>query len=56
MPLKFNCDNDLDDLSDVDIDIDEVAEIKGSIDVDEEIIKTKDNIDITNTDEEIIET
>ena len=55
LPLKFNCDNDLDDLSDVDIDIDEIAEIKGSIDIDEEIIKIKDNIDIIKTDEEIIE-
>ena len=54
LPLKFNCDNDLDDLSDVDIDIDEITEIKGSIDIDEEIIKIKDNIDNTNTDEEII--
>ena len=54
LPLKFHCDNDLDDLSDVDIDIDEITEIKGSIDIDEEIIKIKDNIDNTNTDEEII--
>ena len=46
LPLKFNCDNDLDDLSDVDIDIDEITEIKGSIDIDEEIIKIKDNIGI----------
>ena len=50
LPLKFNCDNDLDDLSDVDIDIDEITEIKGSIDIDEEIIKIKDNIDNTDID------
>ena len=58
LPLKVNCDNDLDDLSDADIDIDEIREIKDNIDntnTDEEIIKIKDNIDNTDIDEVIIE-